>query len=63
MVHYQLKIPCEYVEVNTDSVQNENVYYHVMKQNVYKGVCEDKTRYGKNHMITRLFCFKYLFRP
>ena len=31
VVHYQLKIPCNYFEVSPENFQNENIYCQVMK--------------------------------
>ena len=31
VVHYQLKIPCNYFEVSPENSQNENIYCQVMK--------------------------------
>ena len=40
VVDYQLNIPCKYFEVSTNNTQNEHFYCQVVKQNVFKDVCE-----------------------
>ena len=40
MVHCQLKLSCKYYELSTENIQNENVHCQVIKQDVFKGVCE-----------------------
>ena len=40
MAGYQLKLSCKYYELSTENIQNENVHCQVIKQDVFKGVCE-----------------------
>ena len=40
VVDYQLNIPCKYFEVSTNNTLNEHFYCQVVKQNVFKDVCE-----------------------